>query len=56
MKSKVDYFDVKVGQEVIVHEVCIEVEKGSCGFYKVYPKGDETKKIHYLFTHEVEDE
>ncbi len=51
--SDVNYFDVKKGNRVVVTEF-VEAPKGSCSIYKVYNKGDAARKIHYLFTHEVQ--
>lgn len=61
MKSKVDYFDIKCGDEVFELEFCpiqdkvIKDERGqqTLDYYKVLPNKS-SSRIHYLFAFEVD--
>ncbi|BAV80958.1 hypothetical protein [Vibrio phage RYC] len=61
MVSRVDYFDIVKGQEVVVLEFCpvkqirVVDDRGQqeLDYYKVLPK-EGSDRVHYLFAFELE--
>lgn len=52
VESKVEYGDIRVGDQLIAYEL-VETPPNCCDYYKCIDFYDLDDKVHYLFTFEV---